>query len=128
MTLRKRAILTLSLMAAGAALAVSKLPLHLPTVCLFKRITGLPCAGCGMTHAFCAMANGHFEDAAHFNLAAIPLALIVAIAALLLFVEAFDNKPHLDPAWQKTQRLIIWAGGPVLLLSWIINLTKVFIH
>jgi hypothetical protein len=128
MTLRKRAIIILSLFAAGAALAASRLPLQLPSVCLFKRITGLPCCGCGMTHAFCAMARGHFEDAANFNLAAIPLAVIVAISGLLLLAEAIDNKPHLDPAWQKTKRIILWAGAPILLLSWILNLSKVFVH
>ena len=35
---------------------VPVLDLHLP--CTFRAITGLPCASCGMTHAFVAMARG----------------------------------------------------------------------
>jgi hypothetical protein len=128
MTRRKRALIVLSLFGVGAVLAVTRWPLQLPSVCLFKRITGLPCCGCGMTHAFCAMAHGQFEDAANFNLAAVPLAMIVLVSTALLIAEAIDDKPHLDPVWKKTRKLIVWAGGPILLISWIINLTRVFMH
>jgi hypothetical protein len=128
MTIRKRAIITLAFFGVGFVLAVTRLPLHLPTVCMFKRVTGLPCCGCGMTHAFCALAHGEIEQAADFNLASIPLALIVAAAGLLLLMEAIDNKPRLDPAWRKTQRYIFWGGAPILLIAWMLNLAKIFLH
>jgi hypothetical protein len=126
MTLRKRALITLAVFAGGFALAASRLPLQLPSVCMFKNITGLPCSGCGMTRAFCALAHGDIHQAFHLNIASIPLALILAIAALLMVAEAIDNKPRLGPAWDKTKRFLFWSGGPILLIAWIVNLVKVF--
>lgn len=49
------------------ALAVSFLfaPEGLPgiEICHFKRLTGLPCPGCGLTHSFCAISHGQFAAA-----------------------------------------------------------------
>ncbi|HEX2641896.1 MAG TPA: DUF2752 domain-containing protein [Thermoanaerobaculia bacterium] len=32
-------------------------------VCLFRRLTGIPCPGCGMTRAFAHLAKGEWEAA-----------------------------------------------------------------
>jgi hypothetical protein len=33
-------------------------------ICLFRRITGLPCPGCGLTHSFSALSRGEVAQAA----------------------------------------------------------------
>ena len=38
---------------------------HLPTLCIFKKLTGLSCPGCGMGHAFVAL--GRFKIMAAIN-------------------------------------------------------------
>lgn len=47
--------------------------------CLFHRLTGLECAGCGMTRAVYAALHGHVAEAFRFN----PLGMVLLPAALL---------------------------------------------
>jgi Protein of unknown function (DUF2752) len=44
-------------------------PLHAPIypVCLFHRLTGLNCPGCGSLRALHELLHGHFAAALHFN-------------------------------------------------------------
>lgn len=65
-----------------AALYAAPLP-HSPefSICLFRRITGISCPGCGMTRAFAAMAQGEWRSAVAFH----PLAPIVALEFLALW-------------------------------------------
>ena len=70
------------------------------TVCSFKNFTGLPCPGCGLTHAFCALGKGDIIDAFAFNLLGPPVFLVLALvwirsACVLLnrstLVQLFDR-------------------------------------
>jgi len=56
--------------------AMPKLPL-----CPFKALTGLPCPGCGMTHAFLALGRLDFAGAFAANPLAFPLAALAALYA-----------------------------------------------
>jgi hypothetical protein len=57
-------ILYLALVLIGTIVAyfLPSLP-YQPPLCLFKLMTGFPCAGCGMTRAFEAAARGRFREA-----------------------------------------------------------------
>lgn len=58
-------------LAATCVLAFSALftPGALPKfdICMLHRITGIPCPGCGLTRAFCAISHGDFAAAWCFN-------------------------------------------------------------
>ena len=60
-----------SALAAVGVLTLSTLftPGVLPKfdICMLHRITGIPCPGCGLTRAFCAISHGNFTAAWHFN-------------------------------------------------------------
>ena len=109
MTCRKRAILAFFGLAAGTVLAWSMLPLHLPTMCPFRLVTGLPCPSCGLTHAACALAHGQIRQAERFNFAAVPLALLAAAACIGLVIEFTTNRSCLTPIWLR-------CHGPLTLL------------
>jgi hypothetical protein len=67
-----------ALIFALSFLAARFLPLlDLGYPCPFKELTGLPCATCGMTHAFVHLAHGELGRA----LAANPLGALLAFAA-----------------------------------------------
>jgi hypothetical protein len=52
------------------------------TVCLFRRLTGIPCPGCGMTRAFAHLAKGEWAAAAHDHPLAFPLAAEIVLTWL----------------------------------------------
>jgi hypothetical protein len=44
------------------------------SICLFRRVSGVPCPGCGMTRAFAHLAKGEWREAARDH----PLSFLVA--------------------------------------------------
>ncbi|HWP44809.1 MAG TPA: DUF2752 domain-containing protein [Blastocatellia bacterium] len=54
------------------------------TICSLKRLTGLPCPGCGLTHSFCALGRGRLAEGFAFNLLGPPLYL----CAMLLWLRS----------------------------------------
>ena len=87
---------------AATAFALSFVwrPSGLPNadICLFHRLTGLPCPGCGMTHSFCAISHASFGAAWDYN----PFGyLFYGIAVLLLL------RPLLGRQYESCERLIL---------------------
>lgn len=54
----------------------------MPEVCPFKRLTGHPCAGCGLTRATISLSHGDWARAWKFNRVGLPMYLF--IVALML--------------------------------------------
>jgi hypothetical protein len=58
-------------------------------VCPFRLITGIPCPGCGMTHAFLSIIKGNIWDAACFN----PFSFfIIFLLGMSLFPDAYIQR------------------------------------
>jgi len=77
----------LAAIGAVAALATSLLlsPEHIedgPIICPFRRLTGLPCPGCGLTRSWVYLAHGDWGAA----LAANPFGLVTVAGAMALLV------------------------------------------
>jgi hypothetical protein len=85
------------------------------TICAFRRVTGIPCPGCGLTRAMAALARGEWLLALHFHPFA-PLilgeaaALWAAIGAAVVRRRPFTLPPGL------LQQLVIWQAAALLAL------------
>lgn len=86
---RSSAPVTTQLVAAGAAVALGAAflvsPDHVadgPVICPFRRLTGLPCPGCGLTRSWVYLAHGWWRE----SLAAHPFGVVAVAAALALVV------------------------------------------
>ena len=82
-------------------------------VCVFYRLTGLYCPGCGSTRAVMALLHGRFLLSFHEN----PMPLTCLVLALLGYIElwalTFGKKLRLLPRkWQ------LWAALVGLYLVW----------
>ena len=91
--------------------------LSLPFVCPLRGIAGIPCATCGMTHAFVALAHGELSRA----VAASPLGALLAAAAwafaALDLARAALGAPLPVPSLRAT-RAAIALGVALLLANW----------
>lgn len=99
-------------------LAARFLPLlEVPYLCPLKAWVGLPCAACGMTHAFVWLAHGELRAAA----TASPLGALLAGGAWLYAVldlgrvAAGAPWPELSPGWR---RGLAGTAVVALLLNW----------
>lgn len=90
-------------------------------LCVFKRLTGIPCPGCGLTRGFLAILRLDFSSAFSYNILVIPLFLCMCAAALLFF---FDRK-HFKAFMRIKLPVFVYAAlGVLVAVSWIINIIR----
>ena len=112
--------------AAGVALAASILipASKLPVVplCLFKMLTGFPCPGCGLTHAFCSISHGHFKTAWQAN----PFGFVFYIGALacLAWPGLRARFPGVEVALRRT-RVVVWAPPLLMAGMWLYDVVRI---
>ncbi len=84
-------------------------------LCPFRRLTGLPCPGCGMTRALNALAHGQWVRALSLH----PLSPIVAIGILAMGISALTGS-LLPPQAQRSR----WnmRDACALMTPWILRL------
>src|SRR5690625_233676 len=109
--MRKKVILTLLLLIAGIVYLKVFLPIfniHIP--CVFKKVTGLDCPGCGMTRASLALLDGNLYQAFRWNM------LIFFIAPLLMIYLFFQSKklfPMLDRNSVVKGKIVVYVSCPI---------------
>lgn len=122
---QRRALFVLPLTSAVFAVSALWSPKDLPgfVLCPFRAVTGLPCPGCGMTRAFCAIGHGDFTSAVVFN----PLAPFVFAAMLLVWAHALATLLKLDTVRATIERLrpnarVTRVMLAVTLIWWVVRL------
>jgi hypothetical protein len=92
-------------------------------ICVFRRTTGLPCPGCGLTRSFCAIAKGHVERGFAYHWLGPALFLVAGVywvrgAALLAgFRGAVARFDETVVRWR-----LHYAVMAALLLTWVLRL------
>lgn len=89
-------------------------------VCLFRRLTGLPCPTCGITRSIVLTLNGHVGEALRLNLAGPVWVLVVATLAAALFWLAWRERHRVADraaAARSQVRLLAVAQGAIFVLA-----------
>ena len=101
-----RGLVLAALGAAGAAIP-TRFWLGLPDLCVFHRLTGLPCPTCGLTRSWSALLHGHLAEALQYHL--------LGPAALLgMVLWALPGAGRFPAGWRSRGALVglalLWAG------------------
>ena len=88
-------------------------------LCLFKYVTHLPCATCGITRGFVLMSQGQWIEASHYNLMTVPL-----YSSILLFwlLSIFKPRKALQLFRSLEVRQSLWILMLALGITWAIKL------
>lgn len=94
-------------------------------VCIFKKVTGVPCPGCGGTRAMELLLNGHIKESLLIN----PSAILIFIFSVVVFFWLVRDITNSDETFQNLLRRKWnkWYFYPVLafiLMNWIWNIMK----
>ncbi|GBC84931.1 hypothetical protein HRbin11_01368 [bacterium HR11] len=103
----------------GATYALwGRVPVPLP-VCLLYTLTGIPCATCGTTRAFQALARGHLLEALRYQ-PLIMLTVAVSTAATLADLVAWwaTGRQWLPTALRRL-RVSAWTVVALFLINWV---------
>jgi hypothetical protein len=93
---------------------------HLPEVCAFKRVTGLPCPGCGLTRSWVAAVHGDLAASLAFHRLGWLVLLYVALQALrhAAWLALARRRQGIERSGRWLDRGII-PLGVVLLIAWV---------
>ncbi|HMF55800.1 MAG TPA: DUF2752 domain-containing protein [Pyrinomonadaceae bacterium] len=92
-------------------------------LCPFRALTGLRCPGCGMTHAFCAIAHGHLWRAIQYN----PFSPLLFLASVLVWIYSAAALLRLDSIRHALSRLrpaqgVTWCLFALVMVWWVARL------
>jgi len=101
----------LALLALGISLCWRPEALPALPLCPFHEVTGLPCPGCGLTRAFCAIGHAEFARAWAFN----PFGFVFYAAAIALVAWPLARRRFPGAVRRVVQSR--WFGGlPIALV------------
>lgn len=86
---------------------------HGPDICVFRRLTGLPCPGCGLTRSWVMLAHGDIARAFAFNVVG-PVLFAVTVVALVVggWAVISGRRPAARRAlgWAAAVLVVLWLG------------------
>jgi len=95
----------------------------MPTYCLFKTISGVPCPGCGLTRACAHIAAFRFADAARQNILVVPFALSALAGGVCFSADRVFGKNWLSRLHSAlTSKPAVASAAVLALSSWIYNI------
>lgn len=101
-----------------------------PSVCLFKEVTGLPCPSCGTTRALLLLAHGRFRDSFMMNPFGMMLALALVVIPLWIVTDTISRSDSFYRRYMRMEhllsqnRLLAAGAAAIVALNWFWNITK----
>jgi hypothetical protein len=89
----------------AAALVLEMQGVQGPGLCLFRRVTGVPCFTCGGTRAAADWLHGHWGRAIARN----PLLFVLELSLIVWLVLRFGFARRLSVQMQPLERYGVWA-------------------
>ncbi len=105
---------------------VSLLWPHLPQIptCLFKLLTGYPCAGCGMTRSFVCAIHGRWRESFEWHPAGLPFFFGFTFVIGAFLWELVRGSPLPWGPWLlRWGKWVAWLALIVFLLTWLLRLS-----
>ena len=101
----------------------------IPGVCLFKRITDIPCPSCGSTRSVLSLLHGDFAAAIYWNPLGLIIMAIMIISPVLIIYDVLLKKDSLLIIYNHTELFMQrrWVALPAIILvliNWIWNIYK----
>lgn len=112
------ATVVLAAAALGLAGALTANRAAAPALCVFRRVTGIPCPGCGLVRAAGLLLRGEISAAFAVNpLGALALAVAPPVALAWISLRALAVSATIEPSrWEA--RLLPWAVGSAAAANW----------
>ncbi len=96
-------IFLLSVLSDPSSEAIRIFGAEVPDLCLFKRLTGYRCPGCGLTRAFSFMAEGQVWSAFRMHILGPPIFLAMLYQLFYSAARLFRG-PRWIPPWRRWWR------------------------
>lgn len=93
--------------------------------CIFKKISGIPCVGCGTTRALTSLVKGDIGNALYYNPVAILLAVLFGIMFIICVKDVLFSSSTADKVLHRRLTKIEYALIIlVFLANWLFNIVK----
>jgi hypothetical protein len=98
-------------------------------LCFFRKITGLPCPSCGITHSIVALMHGNLLDAIKANPLGLLMIILLIIFPFWIIVDLLLNENSFFRFynWIEVLFKMKWIAIPsiaLIIILWIINIRK----
>ena len=98
-------------------------------VCLFKKITGIPCPSCGATHSIVSLIHGDFNGSIMENPLGIIIALCLMFFPIWVLIDYIKNKDNFYLFYLNVEsffrkKYVAIPAITIVLINWIWNIHK----
>jgi Protein of unknown function (DUF2752) len=101
-----------------------------PSICLFKEVTGLPCPSCGTTRSLLLLVHGQIRDSFMMNPFGIVLAVALLVFPLWIISDMIRRRDSFYRRYVQMEHLLLQnkllaaCAVAIVALNWAWNITK----
>lgn len=102
---------------------------HVGPVCVFKKVTTLPCPSCGSTRSMKAILEGDLVAGFSWNPMGYLLLVMLLVVPWWLLYDLLMKRDTLHRVYRQAEQMvlkpvILWPGLVLVIVNWIWNIVK----